>query len=285
MQSIYFRSSIDGNIHVLVLCIRGGHIMHLKHIPLEGAYNFRDLGGYPTNDKRYTRWGLLYRSDGLSELTTNDWAVLEDRNVKTIIDLRSKSEVSSAGIDNPEDIKYYNISLMKSLDHMKGLNSLKLDGSKADGKMLASMVLDYGKTVFNNIEGFVEVLNIIVEEIQNGSIVFICSAGKDRTGMIAALILYLSDVVREDIISDYIVSSTYNTHGINKKLDLLSDEILGAISNPESLRDVFDSKPETMIDLLEEFDSKDIRRVLDREGFSLESQYRLKEIFTKPILK
>ena len=48
---------------------------YLKHIYLQGAHNVRDLGGYPTTDGRATRWGMLYRSDALNELTENDWDV------------------------------------------------------------------------------------------------------------------------------------------------------------------------------------------------------------------
>ena len=48
--------------------------MNLKHIPLKGAYNVRDLGGYPTADGGATKWGLLYRSDNLNALTDEDWA-------------------------------------------------------------------------------------------------------------------------------------------------------------------------------------------------------------------
>ena len=53
----------------------------VKHIPLQGAKNTRDLGGYPTINCRITRWGMLYRSDSLNELTESDWNVLRKRNI------------------------------------------------------------------------------------------------------------------------------------------------------------------------------------------------------------
>ena len=63
-------------------------------LPLVGAYNFRDLGGYPTNDGRVTRWGKLFRSDTLHELTEADLKVLRDVGLATIIDLRMPSAAS-----------------------------------------------------------------------------------------------------------------------------------------------------------------------------------------------
>jgi len=60
-----------------------------RHVPLETAHNFRDLGGYPTSDGRTTRWGVAYRSDALYSLNQADWARLQARNVRHVIDLRS----------------------------------------------------------------------------------------------------------------------------------------------------------------------------------------------------
>lgn len=77
-------------------------MIRLKHIPLEGAHNFRDLGGCPTTDGGATKWGMLYRSDALSGLTRRDWAELEVRKVRTILDLRSLSERAPAPIAPPE---------------------------------------------------------------------------------------------------------------------------------------------------------------------------------------
>ena len=67
--------------------------MHERHIPLEGAVNFRDLGGYETTDGRKIRWRTLFRADGLSRLTDNDRATMRQLGVATVIDLRSSHEV------------------------------------------------------------------------------------------------------------------------------------------------------------------------------------------------
>ena len=256
-------------------------MMHMKRIPLEGAYNFRDLGGYPAADGACTRWGMLYRSDSLAALTAAGWQTLRRLQVKTIVDLRSSFETASAPIRPPEGITYKRFSLMSELDALKrgiaGANNIA-------GIIAKSMQLDYGRTVFGNIPCCVDILHTITERMQAGSVVFLCSAGKDRTGITAALVLYLCGAPREDIIADYMVSSTYNTNGINKKMTSFPDFILKMIPDRSLLKSVMESKPETMTALLDELDAQDIRRVLAEGGFSTECQQLLKERFTVGIV-
>ena len=66
-------------------------------VPLSGAFNFRDLGGYPTADGRVTRWGTLFRSDTLHELTVADVDLLRSLGLATIIDLRTSRELERTG--------------------------------------------------------------------------------------------------------------------------------------------------------------------------------------------
>jgi protein tyrosine/serine phosphatase len=82
-------------------------------LPLVGAYNFRDLGGYPTSDGRSTRWGRLYRSDTLHELTADDLEVLRSIGLVSVIDLRTQAEVGRAGrgLLGAEPIRYANLSV------------------------------------------------------------------------------------------------------------------------------------------------------------------------------
>ena len=84
-------------------------------LPLVGAYNFRDLGGYPTVDGRVTRWGTLYRSDTLHELTPADLEVLRGLGLASVIDLRTASEVEQTGRGPlaAEPIRYLHLSVMQ----------------------------------------------------------------------------------------------------------------------------------------------------------------------------
>ena len=67
-------------------------------LPLVGAYNFRDMGGYPTTDGRVTRWGRLFRSDTLHALTESDLRGLREIGLKCVIDLRTAREVDQTGL-------------------------------------------------------------------------------------------------------------------------------------------------------------------------------------------
>lgn len=260
----------------------------LKHIPLKQACNFRDLGGYPTDDGRYTRWGILYRSDALSSLTGEDWDTLAERGVRTVIDLRGDEEVKTSPVLAPESVSCYHDSLMRELDQMIGrkeeepgktLEKFSGESTGATG-ILGSMKLDYGKTLFGNLECGVNILETITERLQEGAVVFMCSAGKDRTGIIAALLLYLCGVSREDIVADYMVSNIYNSNGINKKLSSLPSSVLGMLPDKKLLEELIQSRPETMIQLLDEFEAKDIRGCLEAQGFSREQQETLKARMT-----
>jgi hypothetical protein len=83
-------------------------------LALAGAYNFRDLGGYPTVDGRVTRWGRLYRSDTLHEPTKADLITLSALGLGSIVDLRTPSEVErmSRGLLEYEPIKYFHLSVI-----------------------------------------------------------------------------------------------------------------------------------------------------------------------------
>lgn len=247
--------------------------MNLKHISLEGAHNFRDLGGIPAAGGRATRWGVLYRSDALSLLTENDWSVLEKRNVRTIIDLRSDGEAASSPVKAPAGIECLHFSLMKDLDRNRQNRSRET--------ILESMKLDYVKTLYSNPACAAQIMSTILERMEEGSVVFLCSAGKDRTGIIAALCLYLCGVSREDIIADYIVSSTYNTNGINKMIENIPEQYLKMIPDMQLLRDCFASKPETIAALLDAFEEKGITGLLHQNGFTAEAQQQFVRKFTQ----
>lgn len=245
---------------------------YMKHLPLQGAHNVRDLGGYPTADGHATRWGVLYRSDALGDLCAADWEILCDRNVRTVIDLRSQSETKQVKIVPPSGVEYFHFSLMKDLDV----------GKLASGreKFLESMVLNYEKTLFENLRCAVDILRVILEKAENGAVLFFCSAGKDRTGIVAALLLYLCGVLREDIIADYIVSSTYNENGINRRMESLPPEVASSIPDMEALKKCLASNPETIRALLDAFEARDIRRCLTENGFDENAQRALVRAFT-----
>lgn len=75
----------------------GGMDSAARLVALEGSFNFRDLGGYATGDGRSVRWGRLYRSDALHDLTSDDVARLRELGLRTVVDLRTERELDRSG--------------------------------------------------------------------------------------------------------------------------------------------------------------------------------------------
>lgn len=168
---------------------------HLRHLPLQGAYNFRDLGGYCTTGRQETRWRRLMRADSPHRLQAADMQLLQKAGLATIIDLRAKNELEAAPnpfAENPE-VRYLNISLY---DHLAPAHMVETEGG--DDPLLDF----YVATLATRQASICAVLEAIASHEQ-GLLVFHCTAGKDRTGVIAALLLGLAGVPEESIIDDY----------------------------------------------------------------------------------
>ncbi len=257
----------------------GNNEKNLRRIPLENASNFRDLGGYPTEDGKVTKWGILYRSDKLSNLTDEEWDVLNNLGVETIIDLRGDSESEADPITPNYTVDYEAISLMNSFEDPDDSTDA------AESQFAQSMQTDYTSTLFGNLPGMVEILDVILEKLSSGegSVVFLCSAGKDRTGITAALLLYLCGVSREDIVADYMVSSNYNGGvDIDRVMSAMPEDMLSLLPEDETeLMKVLGSEPETITELLDAFESEDIRECLAENGFGEEKQAELVALMTE----
>ncbi|MBR5985914.1 MAG: tyrosine-protein phosphatase [Clostridia bacterium] len=242
---------------------------HTRRIILERANNFRDLGGFPTSDGHTTVWNRLYRSEVLAFLTDNDWQKLRSLGVRTVVDLRGSDENKRLPVVPPEDIAYRAVSLISEKPKHP-------DGKKHGGSFDASLVVQYPDMFNGNLPGVAELLSIISAGLDTGSVVFFCSAGKDRTGITAATILHLCDVPDDDIVADYIVTCGYDSNPelgvyrrLAEKLDLSS---MGG-KLPEFLKR---SEPETIWRLLDYFRASDVRSLLNDNGFSYQSQIELK---------
>jgi protein-tyrosine phosphatase len=163
-----------------------------KIVPLEGCLNFRDLGGY-AGEGGTIRYGRIYRSDDLSKLSASDIARLEEMGISIIIDLRSPEELDRA--PNPlrgrAGFAYHHAPLLDGInsapDRPPEIQSLP--------EMYKSLLPNAGP----QIRGVFQVLG----SREGRGLVFHCTVGKDRTGVIAALILNLCGVADADIVADY----------------------------------------------------------------------------------
>jgi protein-tyrosine phosphatase len=171
-----------------------------RHIELEGALNFRDLGGFAAGAGMTAR-GKLYRSDALSELTDRDTSVLLDLGLSTVVDLRNDNElVDSPGVFATHDSVRY---------HHRPVSAADTTGLAPHERMLALDFAALNIAMVRESSSTVAFLFHLLANEDSYPLVFHCHGGRDRTGIVAALILTAAGVSREDILADYLVSNDY----------------------------------------------------------------------------
>ncbi|PFO77092.1 MULTISPECIES: tyrosine-protein phosphatase [Bacillus cereus group] len=200
-----------------------------RRLPLQGAYNFRDLGGYETSDGRKVKWGKLYRSEELAGLTEWDIAYLQQSGLKLICDYRTDFEVTHK--PNPSIAGARQVCLPVMQDIAKDLN---INEFFQVGDL--SMLGKPGEYLVKMNQGFVEGNEAFVRFLQFAQdpkslpLVNHCTAGKDRTGFGSALVLLLLGVPEETVMQDYLLSN-----GFREKLNQKMMAFLGAkLQNEES---------------------------------------------------
>ena len=165
-------------------------------VPLDGPANFRDLGGYETDHGRRVRSGRVFRSDSLSFMTEEDVRhVTEVLRLRTVIDLRAGTEVEQFSHGPLE-------SLPVEVWHMPIIDETRRDASAWSGGEIVALDDLYLMMLERFGHRFVAVLEIIAAG-DTQPVVFHCAAGKDRTGLVAMLVLGLLGVDAEIIAADY----------------------------------------------------------------------------------
>lgn len=176
----------------------------MRRLPLEGAINVRDLGGYAINDaiteqgETKTKWKSLLRADSLHQLTPQDQAYLLDYGLRTIIDLRGEQEIGQAPnvFAEAEQVRYVNIPMFA--------------GEAVQNLPEQFTLLDTYKLMVDKLQPTIKTILTTIAEADEGVVMFHCSAGKDRTGITAALLLGLAGVAEADIVADYALTDQYS---------------------------------------------------------------------------
>ncbi|ETI62016.1 protein tyrosine phosphatase [Sphingobium sp. C100] len=179
---------------------------HERLLPLEGGQNFRDLGGYRTTDGRMVKWGVLLRSGAMSRLTDKDFAYLASLGLKTVVDFRDTRERTAEPVNWPEASKPAVFERDYAMDHGMFMNLLMEPGITAD-EAKETMA-----TLYRDIPNlFADQYRTLFEQLlaTDGTVAFNCTAGKDRTGVAAAILLSVLGVDRETAIQDYLLSNRY----------------------------------------------------------------------------
>ena len=170
-----------------------------RALHFDGCVNFRDMGGYGTSDGRHLRWRRLFRADGLHKLSEADRRQLSDLGVATVIDLRTLDEAEQRGrfpVDQVP-VRYVALPLTDVLPATEELPSWRESSYVA--ARYVEMVSRGGAALSASIETLASPDGLPA--------VFHCSAGKDRTGVLSALVLAFLGVPDDTIISDYALSA------------------------------------------------------------------------------
>lgn len=206
-----------------------------RFIPLQGCINFRDLGGYSAGNGQTVKWRRLFRSDAVHSMTPQDIDfVYNTLGVVTLIDLRDAAEVRRDGGNGalPSSARYHHLPFLA--EH--GITPFSPSEDPAD--RLAGIYL----WILANSGALVAgALNTLAQEGHLPA-VFHCTAGKDRTGVLAALILGILGVDDQQIMADYDLT--------NQTMDRLYQRLRAIPGNEMRPRSSFEAQPKAMEEFL-----------------------------------
>ena len=184
-------------------------------LPMDGAFNTRELGGYKTTDGKSVKWGVLFRSDKLSDISENDQKYLQSLGIKRIVDFRSEAEKTEDPNIIPEGINYIETPI-----NVDGAMRSKIEAvlKGETKKEIKSFLVDANKEFVTNYTSVYEdFLRGLIDE--DGPTLFHCTAGKDRAGFAAAITLIALGVSKEDVIEDYMKTNIFTKDKIDEMID------------------------------------------------------------------
>jgi protein-tyrosine phosphatase len=204
-------------------------------VALQGTLNFRDLGGYAGLDGRTVRFGLVFRSDALHELTDSDRAMLRELGLAAVYDLRKAHErerqPSALGDDHGHRVIHLAVDEDPDSANAPDIIEQIMDGTlpEADDGYMADV---YAQILLNGAELFGRLLTHLTDD-DGLPAVFHCAAGKDRTGIAAALLLSVLGVDEATILDDYELTNVYRS---NRRIEVLRPTLEAAGVDVEKVR-------------------------------------------------
>lgn len=173
--------------------------------------NIRDLGGYPTKDGRIVKWCKLIRSGLLTKLNPADHNYFCDHRIKTIIDLRSYSEIEKWPDSIPLQTEYLIIPISDNsvLEDGNFINILQNFYSETPRGGYIEMINSYEQMVISKKSqlAYYKIFKYLLENKTDDAVIIHCSAGKDRTGLVCALVLLALGVDRQVVYEDYLLTN------------------------------------------------------------------------------
>lgn len=189
--------------------------MKLKSLPY-----YRDLGGISTSDGRLVRSGVLYRTSDFSKISNKDLKQIEE-NIFACFDLRTDEEIKVKPDVFEGESFYHHVPLLSNKDNpavtKENRTAILKMRMKQEGGMPGQITLIYRQIIKEELarENLKKIFKLLLQNTNLKTVVYHCTQGKDRTGMLSAIILLALGVKKEDIIKDYLI---YNRHDRFKRI-------------------------------------------------------------------
>jgi protein-tyrosine phosphatase len=246
-------------VAVLAACgedLYAGMPEHVKrrHLALEGAPNFRDLGGYRTADGHSVKWGLLFRSDNLAHLTDADLEKVAALGIKLVCDFRSEperqAEPDRLPAANPPAVAALPIGAESFM--VKDLRE-RIASGDLDGLDLREMMLEANRQFATRHAPQYAAMFERISQPANLPALVHCTAGKDRAGFASALILTLLGVPLETVMQDFLLTNHYTAAATRRRLRMIRLFSLFR-TDAVALRPLFGVEPEYLAAAFEAID-------------------------------
>jgi hypothetical protein len=169
-----------------------------RRVALEGPVNFRDVGGYATADGRRVRWGRVFRSDSLHHLTEADGPTLAKLGIVTAIDFRAHDELDLIGIGRLGSLDIEHV-------HTPTMDKVLYNVRPPDREPPGTVAEIYLHMMESGASAYSTALRTVADPEKLPAVYF-CMAGKDRTGVMSAVLLGLLGVGDLDIVADYVLT-------------------------------------------------------------------------------
>jgi len=225
-----------------------------RRIALDGEPNFRDLGGYETADGRVVKWGRIYRSGELAKLTDADLATVEGLDIKLVCDLRSPGEVTIGPDRLPAGAESVAIPITDDSQDPVAIRNAVLAGDVsslgAPGELLTEGNAQF---VTEHTDDYAALMERVMDPAAQPANLH-CTAGKDRAGLGAALVLLTLGVPEKTVMEDFLLSNEYRAASNEKTLSQLS-----ALLDPseiEVMRGILEVRPEYLQAALDAMDEE-----------------------------
>ena len=221
----------------------------MDHPRFEKLYNFRDVGGMRTTDGRTLKTGVLFRSDALSRMSARDQATLQALNLKLICDLRAPKESQKRPAPRKIDVAVINVPLHEQPMHDRIHREVRgfLFGKSGDEEFHVLTRDYYRHLAFEQTARMREVITLLAKE-ESLPALFHCTAGKDRTGLVAAVIQLMVGVPYEAVLEDYLRTNDSFAPRLDKIVRFLRVLTLFRAS-PERVRTVLKAHPRFLDDV------------------------------------